>query len=615
MDNLAQIIGVIICTTALFGAIIVCLAVPPKIVKRMLSTFACVTAFFALGFYGYGYAQKENCPFLVAVLRATFAVCRVFVGSNDWDAVGAAFTTSFSQVAFWLIHLMGLFTSASAIITSLGSGLIRKIRLWLNRKKDISVIYGLSQNSLEFGRELTERDDSLVLFVDQNSEHTLSFAVDQMGAVLRTDTDALQATVKFLKSIGIKRGTRKIWVYTLGRDYVSNQQYANSLLVSMKTLDISSEQTALTILGPSDETDNRFQTRSGQYGFGSVIAINEPEMVSRMLVRAYPPCEQVDFDQNGKALNDFHGLIIGFGHVGQEVLRQLVMHGQFYGNRFKVAVFSPNYEQTMGRLSRECSSMLEHYNIDFHAHDGRSCQLFEYIDQNKASLSYIAVCAGGNGINMEISEQLRSYLKRCGCTAPIYACSRTGIFHQVSDDKLEVHKIYVPEVLCSDQIDKMAMVLNHSYMKTGDMLENWRNCSYFNRMSSRAAADYHTAILKASGKTVEQIKKSWKPEGELLENLAAMEHLRWNAFHYCMGFRPMTDEEFEERAKEYRKQKEQDPDTDYRITRDMKKRIHACIIPWEKLNAYSAKENAVTGDNRNYAENDRDNIRALSELV
>lgn len=615
MENMVQTAGVIICTTALFGAIMVCLAVPPKTIKKMLGTFAGLTAAFALVFYGYGYAQKEGCSFVVAVLRATFAVCRVFVGSNDWDAVGAAFTTPPAQVAFWLIHLMGLFTSASALITTLGSGLIRKLRLWLNRKKDIALIYGLSQDSLEFGREITEEGVSLVLFVDQNSENALSFVVDQMGAVLRADNEALQATVRLLRSIGIKRGTRKIRLYALGKDYVANQQYANRLLASLKELDIASEQTALTILGPSDETDNRFLTRSGEYGFGTVIAINEPEMAARMLVRAYPPCDRVEFDENGKALNDFHGLIIGFGQIGQAVLKQLVMHGQFQGNKFRIAVFSPNHDQTMGCLAHECSSMLDHYDIDFYPHDGRSNQLFEYIDQNKASLSYIVVCAGGNGINMEIAEQLRTYLKRCGGSAPVYVCSRTGICYQVSDDNLIVHNIYTSEVLCTDQIDRMAMVLNHSYKDSGDMLENWRECSYFNRMSSRAAADYYAAFLRAAGVTKEQVKKHWDPKGDLLENLAAMEHLRWNAFHYCMGFRPMTEEEFKIRSAEYKKEKRRNPDTEYRITRDVDNRIHACIIPWKDLDAYSKKENDVTGENRDYAENDRKNIRSLANII
>lgn len=628
MGNTTETIGIIICTTALFSAIMVCLAIPPKVTKKMLGTFAALTAVFSLLFYGYGYAHKENCPFWVAVIRATFAVCKVFVGSNDWDAVGAAFTTPVSQVAFWVLHLMGLFTSASALISSLGSTMIRKLRLWINRRKDISIIYGLSQNTLKFGRELAEKDDSFIIFVDQEPESGLSFAVDQMGAILRSDSDALLATTKFVQSMGLKRGDRKVRVYALSENHVFNQQFANHLLKSMKLRDISSDQTSLTIMGHSGETDNRFLTRSGQYGFGSVIAINEQEMVARMLVRTYPPCNSINFDEKGKAQNDFHCLIIGFGQVGQEVLRQLVMNGQFYDRHFKAAVFSPGFKQTMGSLAYECPWLQKEYDISFHPHDGRSCQLYKYVDQNAESLNYIAVCAGAESINMEIADQLRSYLKRRGCSAPVYVCTRSAIYHEVSndkfdadnDDKLEIHNIYTSTVLCSDDIDRMAKVVNQYYIDEKNLEEkaiedNWRKCVYFNRMSSRATADFCDAFLRAAHVTKEQAKAHWSPDKDLVENLAKMEHLRWNAFHYCNGFRPLTEEEFQSRAAIYLEEKKKDPKTNYRITRDVEQRIHGCLIPWEKLDEYYDKEKEFTGREEKFTDIDRKIIRSIGAIM
>lgn len=614
MNEIIEAVGVIVCTTALFAAIMFCLTVPPKVIKKLLSTIACITAIGALLFYGYGYACNDE-PFWVSVIRATFAVCKIFVGGNAWGDVKNAFVSPVMQVLFWLLHLMGLFTSASAAIASLGSGLLRKLRLWAFRKRDITIIFGLSENTLDFGKELIRQGMQSILYVDKTPTNALSSAVDQMGAILRSDADALNTSERFLKSIGLQPGSRKVWVYALSPDFVSNQQFAKRMLASMKAADISAEQTSLTIMGPGDETDNQFQSGKEQYGYGSVISINEPEMVARMLVRTYPPCDVIEFDQTGKAQNDFHGLIIGFGQVGQAVLQQLTMNGQFHGNHFRLAVFAPNYEQMMGRLAHECSSMLEHYDISFHAFDGRSCQMYDYIAEHAETLNYITICAGSNAINMEIAEQLQSFLRRRNCHAPIYMCSHWGICQQVSSDQLVAHKTYTPEVLCTDQIDRMAMVLNHSYTGSGDMRQNWRECGYFNRMSSRAAADFYYALLRAAGVTAEEAIKHWQPEGELLENLSITEHLRWNAFHYCMGFRPMTEQEFAYRVREYKKEKEKDPNTRYRITRDMDRRIHACLISWEELNAYSAKENAITGGCRDYQENDRINIRAVADVL
>lgn len=614
LENLAESIGVIMCTTGLFAAIMVCFAVPPKITKKLIGYFAGITAFGALLFYGYGYAYNAECSFWVSVLRATFAVCRIFVGANAWDDVKAAYMDEpVLQVLFWLLHLMGLFASASAVITALGSSILRKARLWALRRHNVSIIFGLNENTLDFGKELMECSSAPVLYVEQSPDNLLSMTVEHLGGILRTDADANNGSVRFLKSIGLKPGNRKIAVYALSTDLAANQMYAKRLLDSMNRCGITPQQTSLTLLGPVDETENRFLDQPGQDGYGTVTSINEPEMVARMLVREYPPCDFVDFDKNGKALNDFHGLVIGFGQVGQAVLKQLVMNGQFHGSNFRLAVFAPNYEDMMGCLSYECSRMLKHYGIEFYSHDGRSCKMFEYIDQNIDTLDYIAVCAGKSAVNMEIAEQLQTFLKHRKGKASVYICSHRGVFHRVSEDKLIEHKIYTPEILCSNQIDRMAMVLNHSYKGEGNMEENWRDCSYFNRMSSRASADFYRAILRAAGVTEAEAKVNWKPEGDLLENLAITEHLRWNAFHYCMGFRPMTDEEFECRKKNYAEDKAEDPD--YRITRDMDKRIHACIIPWDQLDAYSRKENKITGESRDYAENDRRNVRSIGDVL
>ena len=613
MEQIMGSFGVILWTTALFCVIIVCLAVPPKFVKKLLGVFAAITTVGALLMYGYGYAQLSD-PAPVAVFRAAFAVCKVFVGGNAWGEIGSAFTNTGTKVLFWLLHLMGLFSTASAAVTSLGSGLLRRVQLWLLRRQDIAIIYGLNEDTLEFGRTLQGKKAPALVYLDNNATPAQQAAVRHMGAILRTDAAALEGTVRFLKNIGLNEGKRKLRVYALQQDTLANQIFARKLMTSMEQQGIKPQQTALTLLGPGDEVETPFLVAEGYYGFGSVISISEPEMVARILMQKYPPCDQMTFDEHAKATKDFYGLIIGFGEIGQAVLRQLVMNGQFCGSKFHLAVFSPSYTQKMGRLAHECASMLGDYDIAFYPYDGRSCQLYDYLEEHIDSLDYIAVCAGNTQINGQIGEQVQTFLQRRGGHAAVYLCSHWGVSFR-TQEHICVHKIYTKDILATDQIDAMAKVLNQSYIGDGDQEENWRACGYFNRMSSRAAADFHSALLCAAGTTPEEAQKHWSPEGDLLENLAETEHLRWNAFHYCMGFRPMTEEEFAERAAVYQKEKQNNPHTNYKIARDIEKRIHACMLPWEALDDYSQKENAVTGGNKNYKENDRNNIRDLVKVL
>ena len=596
---MTEIISVILCTAAIFAAIMLNLAVRPNVSRKLIGFAVGITAVGGLLVYGYGYAcTVDSVP--LAVIRATFAVCKIFVGGNALGDISDAplFQYTATHIIFWLLHLMGLFGSTSAAITALGSKVLRQLRMWLIRN-----------------RELIEKGDIYLIYVDPDGDNNLSGSVDHMGCLLRSDGDALTASPRFLKGLGLRPGSRKIWLYALSTDLVADQQYAQFFLDALKELDIRTEQSSLTIRGPEDETDNRFQARGEVYGYGSVISLNEPEMVARLLVRNYPPCDTLTFDLQGKATQDFHALLIGFGRVGQAVLRQLVMNGQFEGSKFHISVFAPNYDQVMGRLCSECEELLTQYDIDFHAHDGRSRELYRYLNKNAKSLRYIAVCTGSDLLNAEIAGELQPYLSRRGCRIPVYQCSPTGVRYKVNADKVVKHSIYTPEILCSDRIDRMAMVLNQSYCGSGTARENWIKCDYFSRMSSRASADFVTALLRSAGVSEADALEHWDPQGELLENLAKTEHLRWCAFHHCMGFRAMTREEFDARAAIHRKEREETGSSRVRISKDLTQRIHACLIPWEDLDDLSARENAVTGKNVDYKEMDRNNVRSIPGVL
>jgi len=613
---MTQIISVILSTAAIFFAIMLHLAVRPQVSRKLIGFAVSFTAVGGLLVYGYGYACAESSGIL-AVIRATFAVCSIFVGGNALDDIqmAPAFQYTAFQIFFWLLHLMGLFGSTGAVITALGSRVLRQLRLWLIRSRDIAVIYSLTPQTLAFGRELTENSRISLVYVDPDPAGSLSATVDHMGCILRSDADALNAATGFLKSMGLRSGKRRVWLYALSADLVANQKYAAHFLKSLEDRSISPEQTALTIRGPEDETDNRFLNRENRYGYGSVISLNEPEMVARLLVQHYPPCDTLTFDETGCANADFHGLIIGFGQVGQAVLRQLTMNGQFQGSHFRISVFDPDYEQVMGRLSSECESLLQQYDITFHPHDGRSRELYRYLTQNAGNLRYIALCTGSDALNQEIAGEVQPFLNRRGNPVPIYQCSHKGIRHQASEDRMVTLEIYTRQLLCSDRMDRMAMVLNQTYCGSGTARENWITCDYFSRMSSRASADFVPALLRCAGVTQEEALKNWAPEGQLMENLAKTEHLRWNAFHHCMGFRAMTKAEFEERAAIYRSEVAAKGSSRFRVAKDLNQRIHACLVSWEELEELSAREYTATGRTVDYQEMDRNNVRSIPGVL
>ena len=65
----------------------------------------------------------------------------------------------------------------------------------------------------------------------------------------------------------------------------------------------------------------------------------------------------------------------------------------------------------------------------------------------------------------------------------------------------------------------------------------------------------------------------------------------------------------------YRRQTEQSGSCSLSVSKDMKRRLHACLIPWEELDALSARENELSGRSVDYKQMDRNNVLAVKQIL
>lgn len=173
-----------------------------------------------------------------------------------------------------------------------------------------------------------------------------------------------------------------------------------------------------------------------------------------------------------------------------------------------------------------------------------------------------------------------------------------------------IYWIYDSKLLYSDELDRYAMELHHYYSKDkgNSLIEDWKQCGYFHRMSSRASVDYLIPLLRR----ITTMNNSDTLTPEQKENLAKCEYLRWCAFHYTFGYEAMEIEEFVERLK---KQQAQTLEPGESPRQDIKAKKHVCLVSWDKLDDVSQAENSITHGNRNFKQNDRDNIDVIMELM
>lgn len=603
-----------------FMTIVMFLAAKPKPAMYLAGICAVTAAVGGLLLYGYGFITTIGDTTL-AVIRTIFAVCRMFIGEAEYESVCDVppFGNGWVDALFWILHLLAVYATATAAISAIGAEALRKLRVWLVRWGELNLIYGANSDSLEFARALQEKNHGIAVFIDEAPELSDPEEISACGCVLRTDTHAVLADRKLLKSLGIRRGSRKINLYALKKDPSDNLLYAKRFLKSLEESGIASEQTRLVIHARDNSSASTLQVQSDRYGYGFVHVFREASLAARLLVRTYPPCEAISFDSEGRACEDFDALIIGFGQLGQAVLKSLVMNGQFAGSRFHAAVFSPDCQSVNGYFSSSLKQVIDHYDISFHPYDARSMQMYEYLAQRGRGLKYVAVCTGSGKLNQEISEELGDFFQDIGICLPIYQCTYQGI--RLYDAQLEhtrMHSLYDPDLLSMQVLDAQAMLINHYYRNdpTGDPLDNWMKCDYFSRMSCRASADFMPAALRAAGKSREQVLAGdWQLSETMLRNLSETEHMRWCAFHFCMGYSPMSAEEYDAREAEYLRQRATGEKPSIRVGKNTSGRTHACLVEWDELDALSARETAVTGIPTDYKDKDAENIRIVPELL
>lgn len=605
-------------TTVLFVGMILLLATKAKVAGKITGTLIVIVALGGLLIYGYGYAMTVD-NLALAVIRGILSVCGMFLGKNELSAISDAplMQEQWMLLTFWLLHLLAFYMTAGAAIVSVGAEALKKLRLWMARRGQMNLIYGVNADSLELGKELVLNKNSVVIFVDGKPDASLAATATAAGCVVRSDGAALSADPKFLRGIGIGP-KRHVTIYALSKDSTANLGFAQTCLKSFQVRQLPAHQLRLVILGQEDTAISQLQVTENTYGYGFVSAVNEADLAARLLVRSYPPCDCIRFDENCAATEDFEALIVGFGKMGQAVLKRIVMNARFEGSRFRAAVFAPDCQHVTGYFSCHYEALLANYDITFQPCDARSRQMFDYLRSRGKYLKYVAICTGNDKLNHEIAGELTAYFRQMGIRVPVYACSYHGVKSYGTDGEVvRTHKLYRAELLSQDCLDRMAMVINQSYHAGSGRtaLENWMVCDYFSRQSCRASADFMGAMLRAAGKTDSEAQEDWNFTPKQLENLSRTEHHRWCAFHYCMGFSPMTQEEFDARSAEYRRQLATDGKATIRIAKNLPGLTHACLTDWDGLKELDRKEKAVTGKPVDYQYLDSQNVLAVPELL
>ena len=612
-----QSVATIAILSVCFLAAVLNLALNSRLQRLITRTSIIIALVIGIILYGYGFGWCLGLS-LTTLIRALMAVCRMVGGINDFGTIQAAPLFRYPVVValFWLAHFLAFYATASAAIAALGERLLRDIRVFLLRKGPLLLVYGINAHSVAYGQRMAHEKHRSVLFVDDDFNSVFEGSIKSFGAVLDKSPDALAANARFLRRIRMKPGKRQLELAVLHEDGRKNLAYAQALLDTMTSSGIQPAQTSLLAAGIGNDVA-ALQALGSDNGYGSVYAFDDYMLTARMMLLDHPPCGLIRFNEHAEAEENFHAVILGFGRMGRAVLNQLIINGQFAGSHFLADIFDPHPQS--GYMHDR--SIANTYDIRFHPADGTSEEFYAFLEEHKSSVRMIILCTGSLENNREIAEDLSDWFPREQRMPVILHATRDKYFW-LDGQRHEIQSacFYDSEGFDPIQLDAMAMQVHHIYCEnsgsTRSAGQDWLRCSYADRQSCRACADFYPAVLRAAGKTPEQVLSGdWPPDHETLENLSKTEHLRWSAYQYVTGYALMPADVWSERAGRYQAEKKQGREPDFRISKDEAQRLQACLIPWEELNALSERENAVTGGHVDYQQLDRNNVLILPRVL
>lgn len=498
---------------------------------------------------------------------------------------------------------------------------------------DIYYFSDLNEKSLLLAKDIHEKQKhSLIVFCNKNKkiDSTLLQEAKYNGFVLTTRNE-----LDF-----VKISKHKHCFFEMKNDEVKNVADVSSLLSEFQKLanKHSSKSAKRNILENKQiylvaEKETSYEVINKLEKCVNVIILNRYKSAFYNLLFKKPLYECLG---NRK---DFSITVIGAGNCSSEIIKACAWCTQL-GNDYstKINVIDKNAKDLEKRLKKECPELISSsYNINFSDCDISKLEFNNLLETKCADTNYIIVASGSDDDNLRIAMELRRFYLSSSPefnNLPVinvyiedneYLQSVQGLINSSLEDKKNNYilesfgsdkEFYSYSMFNDSDIEKLAInssCVYWKYRKDNHPEENYTvsemNDMYFfdkefEKNSNRTNAIHLVyklfllgfGIRKKSDPSVTQEQKKSAPkllkylkeklaDKSKLDNLAYIEHERWNAFYRSEGWCGIPYDKWDAFKKQYNKQK------NYVIKQ------HACICSYEMLQEVEKKFN---GDYRSY---------------
>ena len=351
-------------------------------------------------------------------------------------------------------------------------------------------------------------------------------------------------------------------------------------------------------------TDVENRIRFIDSSFLSVVSLKKSNDDTMLPVKYVDIAQDPDTKRKlGYVISEFHCAVIGFGETGKEALKFLYEFGAFPNKNngkvpFKCHIFDNNLAKELREFSIDLntlhSSVAMEPEFKLHSYGIDTVEFRAEMRKIIGKLNYIVICLGNDNQNIETALNIVECATIEGRDTRDKFCiaikqAKTSKLNQDTLDNANsiygncIHpfgltkEIWKMHFIRNEELDEDARKFNKSYSALSDIFNlsigwganpTWnereekgiRSENYEQRCKAKRqkTQDYSNSLHKTTKRllcepynelseqilTTNENTKHCKEEDvvtkNILEHLAVCEHLRWEASHLMMGYKPTT---------------------------------------------------------------------------
>ncbi|MBM7606354.1 Cu/Ag efflux protein CusF [Metabacillus crassostreae] len=591
---------------AIIPAIIIlgCIVFLPKLQQYSLQIFTLLLAL-SSGIYGFSIESIKD----YNLTNVIYSTVRLF--ALDVDPV---FSKNGDRFISYPPSIEVARYSAVAYIISAISQLIlsyfrQSLRLWyMTNRGNHYVILGLNQESYTFASNLLKNKNQVIIIKD--TSFPLEDNLTQQGAVL-LDGDLLSTTT--LRKAAIHKAKCLVTLHHEDAYNLNIVKAVHHYFVQEKAK-LKERQITFYVQQNHTRTERLFtilekklNTESSQISI-QLHPISIHELIARQLFNQHPIYKHHEEKALQQDSSPYHLLIIGFGLTGQQIALQAIQRGHFFNKQPLAITIVDTHAKAISQTWKEAYPRLQEMaSFQFIEQDVEAEDIGKLIEEQNLPITSIYISLDSDEKDILQGMRVHQRFKKI----PIYIkLQRDQFFAKWLHEEEAFHHIYqfgaledvlTEEIVIQEQLDKMANLIHDMYADKTAQSKSWEKLSHFEKQSNRALMNHYEAKLfllgyEAAEETPEKESISERiftnEVRKKLEQLAIVEHRRWNAFHYSNGWDAYP-------LKHVTKTNHKDAEN----------KLHACLVEWDDLDKISEIRDI------DFKQYDRDTILQLYDLT